>query len=72
MPYVYCAACGLSLRVPVVIERCPRCVARGRKFASLVVSDEPVMRPASETEPLRSRLGPTSPPGVPPARPAPS
>lgn len=44
MAYLSCPTCGLSFRVQaldLVIEKCPRCLARAGRVTKLLVSEAP-------------------------------
>lgn len=44
MAYLNCPSCGLSFRVQamdLVIEKCPRCLARAGRVTKLLISDLP-------------------------------
>ena len=44
MPYMHCARCGLSVRVRtpyLVVDHCPRCLARRRLAVPMSRSDNP-------------------------------
>jgi hypothetical protein len=44
MPFMNCPQCGLSvrLRAPyLILERCPRCLARNRESVPMELSEQP-------------------------------